>query len=155
MHDDTEDGVWAIVADAGGKKYIGQIKHELLVENEGDIMGAITDGIPIKLVNAWAMIEMDLVIPGPQGPQGIQHVCHCRPANNSQEACSFFLVPTMVHLFSDMTEADQRRNKELVDQVDRNARENRAKRSNITLAGPGALPPPGGFRGPGRPPGLS
>jgi hypothetical protein len=157
MHDDTEDGFWAIVADAGGKKYIGTIVAEgdVPLADPLDIAGAVTDGVPIRIREAWSVIEMDLVIPGPQGPQGIQHMTHARPANNCQGPCSFLLVPTMVHLFTDMTEEDRRRNKALVDQANENCMRNRAGKANITLAGPGALPPGRGFHGPGSPPGLS
>jgi hypothetical protein len=155
MHDDTEDGVWAIVADAGGKKYIGKIVGDVLLKDASDLLANITDGIPVMLKDAWAIIEMDLVIPGPNGPQGIQHMTHARPANNCQGASSFVLVPTMVHLLSDMAEGDRTRNKGLVEQAEQNSQQNRAKSANLTLAPAGAIPPPGGFRGPGRPPGLS
>ncbi len=157
MHDNNEDGVWAIVADAGGKKYIGRLIYDIPPKDSADIIGAMTDGIPVKMVSAWSFVEMDLVIPGPQGPQGIQHMTHARPANNCQGASDFHIVPTLIHFFWDMKEADQQRNKDLVGQAEENSMRNRADKANIALAGPGApLPsPPGGFRGPGRPPGLS
>lgn len=145
MCEDSEGSVWAIVADTGGKKYIGEIVISL--KDAGDIVLAVTDGIPIKMKNAWAFIEMDLPLSGPQGPVGIQRVCHCRPANNCEGPCSFWVVPTMIHLFSDMSGADIRRNKGLVEQVIQNSMKNRAERANIALVPAGALPR--GFRGPG------
>ncbi len=154
MHDD-EDGVWAVVADAGGKKYIGRITGNPRFEGDDHIkrlVDNIADRTPISMVDAWSYIEMDLPTNGPQG-LAVQHITHCRPANNCVGASSFLIVPTLVHLFSEMRGVDRKRNKDLVEnvtrQVEESIKEARAQNAGLTLAKPGDMP-----HGPGRPPGL-
>jgi len=147
---DVEAGVWAVVTDAGGKKYIGQI--DTSAHKEMEVWEVLGSEWPIHLTNAWAYIEMDLPIGGPNGQMGIQHITHCRPTNNCQGASSFYIMATAVHLLDDMEAADRKRNKELVEQVAQTAMKARAGRSGIQLAPAGAIPPgpPRGFHGPGR-----
>lgn len=139
---------------SGGKKYIGRITSDAPA---GDLVDVMTDHIPVKLEEAFALIEMDLPMQTPQGGI-IQHVAHCRPIDNCEGPSTIRIVPHVVHLFDDMSPGDRRRHKGLVEQVADSAMKQRAERSGLALVKPGGPMPripgmPNG-PGPGRPPGL-
>jgi len=138
---DTERGVWAVVTDSGGKKYIGCSES-----TADDILRSMLEREPIKLTSAFALIEMDLPMQTPQGGV-IQHIAHLRPADNCDGPATIHIVPMVIHLFTDMTDSDRRRHKALVEQIAQAAIVGRAEKAGIQLVGPGGMP-----RGPSHPP---
>ena len=119
---------WAVVA-AGGSKYLCKIAVEDLWD---------PPDWPIQITDAWAYLEMDLPVQGPQG-MAIQHLTHCRPVNQCSGPSTLWVTPFAVHFFSDMTEEEQKRNKGLVDNIVQATKRARAEQAGIQLAGPGAL----------------
>ena len=151
MQDDNGGGLWAIVEGAGGKKYVGVIESEAgtPVRDPIDLIG----DSPIRMTHAWAYIEMDLPAQRPDG-LAMSHVTHCRPVHNCLGAASFYITPVLIHLFEDMEEAEQKRNKDIVREVAQAAVVKRAEAVGLSLASSMSTPVLGGPHGPGRPPGL-
>lgn len=140
---DVERGVWAVVTDAAGKKYVGRMVGSEFTED--DVLKCMVDRCPVKMEQVFALIEMDLPMQTPQGG-AIQHISHLRPMDNCEGPSAFHIMPSAVHFFTDMSESDRRRHKGLVEQIAHVAVATRAERAGIQLVGPGGMP-----RGPSRP----
>lgn len=140
---DVERGVWAVVTDAAGKKYIGRMVGKEFTAD--DVMKCMVEHCPVKIEQAFALIEMDLPMQTPQGG-AIQHIAHLRPVDNCEGPASLHIMPSAVHFFTEMSDSDCRRHKALVEHIAQAAVVARADRAGIQLVGPGGMP-----RGPSRP----
>jgi len=105
-----EAGVWAVVHSVG-RKYIGLTKQW-----SGDtevVCEALQQGEAVFLDPAFELHTAIIPIQTPNGP-ALNHVVQVIPVDGATGAAKLWVLPTAIHMFSDMRPDDRARHKKLV-----------------------------------------